>query len=95
MAKAKLNRYKKLNENVLADSVGMKDIYKPKVLLVRQILGLSAQHIAEAFNVVGQAYIDALRSEMIRELDACAVPLSSWRDVVTRVKGRESMIGLN
>lgn len=88
------NSYKTLGNEIIACHKGMAKLYKPKVVLCGTILRLSASLIAESFGVVGQHYIEALRHEMIRELDACPVPLSSWREVAERVKVRESTIGL-
>lgn len=95
MAKQKENRYRYLgNGQIVGDGQGMAKLFKPKVLICRQILGLSAQHIAAAFGCVGQVYIDAMRSEMLRELEACTVPLTGWREIADRVKGRAETIGL-
>lgn len=71
----------------------MEQLFVPKVLIVRQILGLSAQHIASFFGVVGAQYVEALRSEMISELER-GDPACGWRDIANRVKGREESEGL-
>ena len=87
MAK-KANRYKTIDGFVIGSHDGMAAIYRPKVIIARQILALSAATIAEAFGVIGRQYIDGVREAMLDELDGCQTPLCSWREVAARLNGR-------
>lgn len=86
------NSYRTLpfGRGVVAGHEAMQAAYLPKVKIVNQILHLSAGTIADVFGVVGKAYIDGIRHAMVLELDACPVPLTGWREVADRVKGRHS-----
>ncbi len=87
----KQNSYKSLGEGlVLGGHQAMAQVYRPKVVLCRTILALSAANIAQFFGVVGKPYIEGIRAAMIEELDGSDIPFSSWREIAERVKGRES-----
>jgi predicted trehalose synthase len=91
MPKLKQNSYRTVSAGVLGGHEAMRAVYLPKVRIADSILRLSAASIAQAFGVVGKAYIEGCRHAMILELNGCQVPLSSWREVADRVKGRTSL----
>lgn len=95
MAKQKQNRYRSAADCVLGDHRAMEKLYKPKVVLVNQVLKLSAHVLAETFGCVGKHYIEAVRDELVYEIAASTVPLCSWREAAARLKGRDEAGTLN
>lgn len=94
MGKEKVNAYRRSGELLFCGHEAMEKLYQPKVVICKQIIGLSAGTIARAFNVVGKAYIEGIRQAMIEELEGMSTPACSWRDVATRLKSREAVFGL-
>lgn len=83
----KQNTYRDLGGATLGGHEAMEKLYRPKVVLVRDVMRLSAATIAATFNVVGKHYIEGLRFAMIEEIDKWPGPMCSWKESANRILG--------
>jgi hypothetical protein len=81
-----MGNYLKMDSSVMSKRDDID--YKPKVLILRQIKGLSANVISRQFGVVGKAYVDAIREELINELVNIDRRVCGYQDLINTMMGR-------
>ncbi len=81
------NVYKSQSGVLMASHQALKTLYVPKVLLCRQVMGLSYAVLAKTFNMVGKAQLEGIRHAMIEDIDQWQGPMCSWRESAARLLG--------
>jgi hypothetical protein len=84
---AKQNSYQRTNGLILGGHEAMAKIYKPRVVLVRDVMALSYHVLAQTFGMVGKAQLDGIRHALIEDITHWPGPMASWRESAARLRG--------